>query len=85
MDKFQITKPPKVWVSGFLSVNGNGILAPTIIENFPLYCKYQSYGNFQITDPLQSLGLHFSECQQKQNISICHYENIKKWLPYHKY
>ena len=24
-EKFKITNPPKVWVSGFLSVNGNGI------------------------------------------------------------
>ena len=24
-EKFQITDPPKVWVSSFLSVNGNGI------------------------------------------------------------
>ena len=28
---------------------------------------------FQITDP-QSLGLRFSECQQKWNIGIGHYE-----------
>ena len=27
----------------------------------------------------------FSECQQKRNISIGHYEKIQKWLPFHKY
>ena len=31
----------------------------------------------------QSLGLWFSECQWKQNISIGHYEKIEKWLPFH--
>ena len=30
---FQITNPPKVWVSGFLSVNGNAKLVLAITEN----------------------------------------------------
>ena len=25
------------------------------------------------------------KCQWKQNISVGHYEKIKKWLPFHKY
>ena len=40
---------------------------------------------FQITDPYKSLGLQFSECQQKQNISFGHYEKIEKWPPVCKY
>ena len=31
---------------------------------------------FQITNLLQSLGLWFSECQHKWNISVGHYEKI---------
>ena len=38
---------------------------------------------FQITDPPQSLGLWFSECRGKWNISVSHYEKIEKWLPFH--
>ena len=30
-EKFQITDPTKVWVSGFPSVNRNGILASSIM------------------------------------------------------
>ena len=32
MEKFQITNPPKVWVSGFLGVDGNGISASAIMK-----------------------------------------------------
>ena len=38
---------------------------------------------FQITDPPKSLGLLFSGCWRKQNISISHYEKIEKWLSFH--
>ena len=37
--------------------------------------------NFKILTP-QSLGLQFSKCQWKQNISIGHYEKIEKWLSF---
>ena len=41
---------------------------------------------FQINNPPpQSLGLWFSECQQKWNINISHYEKIENWPPFHKY
>ena len=39
---------------------------------------------FQITDP-QNLGLRFSECQWKWNISIGHDKKIEKWPPFYKY
>ena len=35
---------------------------------------------FQINDPPQSLGLPFSECQQKWNIKK---KKLEKWLPFH--
>ena len=38
---------------------------------------------FQITNPPQSLDLWFSECQQKWNITVSHYEKIENSLPFH--
>ena len=32
MEKFEITDPPKVWVSGFLGVDGNGISVSAIMK-----------------------------------------------------
>ena len=32
--------------------------------------------NFKLLTPPQSLGLRFSECQQKQKIRVCHNEKI---------
>ena len=32
MEQFPITDPPKVWVSGFPSVDGNGISASAIMK-----------------------------------------------------
>ena len=37
--------------------------------------------NFKLPTPPQSLGVRFSECEQKCNISIGHYKKIEKWLP----
>ena len=42
-EKFQITASPKVWVSGFLSVNGNKILASAIMKKLKM-AKYVPYG-----------------------------------------
>ena len=84
-EKFQITNP-KVWVSGFLSVNIS-IGHYEKIEKWPPFCEYWLYGKFSNYQPPhpQSLGLWFSECQQKWNIHISHYEKIEKWPPFHKY
>ena len=65
MEKFQITNPPKVWVSSFLSVNGNGISASAIMKKIENDCHFFNIDHtekFQITDPPKSLGLQFSEC-----------------------
>ena len=54
MENFQITNPPKVWVSGFLSVNGNGISALAIMKKLKNGCHFVNIDrmeNFQITNP----------------------------------
>ena len=79
-EKFQITDPPKVWVSGFSSVNRNRISALAIMKKLKNGCHFININcmeKIQITNPPpQSLGVRFSECQQKQNISIGHYKKI---------
>ena len=86
MEKFPITEPPpKVWVSGFPSVNGNGISVSAIMKKLKNGCNFFNIDHmekFPTTDPPQSLGLQFSKCQWKQNISIGHYEKIEKWLTF---
>ena len=81
MEKFQITNPPKVWVSSFLSVNRNGISALAILKKIEIWLpfhKYWLYGKISNYRPPKSLSLRFSECWQKWNISIGHYEKILK-------
>ena len=119
----------KVWVSGFLSVDGNRISVLAIMKKLKNGCHFININHmekFQTTDPPkfgspvfrvsteteyqyrplwknwkmatillisivqknfqlptpQSLGLQFSKCQRKWNISIGHYEKIEKWLPF---
>ena len=53
-EKFQITNPPKVWVSSFLGVNGNGISALAImkkLKNGSHFVNIDHMEKFQITDP----------------------------------
>ena len=80
-ETFQITNPPpKFGVSGFPSVDGNGISASAImkkLKNGSHFINIDRMEKFQITDPPQSLCLQFSECWQKWNISISHYEKLK--------
>ena len=76
-ENFPITKPPKVWVYGFPSVNRNGISALAIMKKLKNGCHFFNIDHtekFPITDPPQSLGLRFSKCQWKRNISVSHYE-----------
>ena len=89
---YQHPPPPKVSVSGFLSDNGNRTSVLVIMKKLKNGCHFinmHSTENFlKITDhplPLpstpKSLGLWFSECQQKWNFSVSHYEKIEKWRP----
>ena len=71
--------PVKVWVSSFLCVNGNGISVLAIMKkmkNGHHFINIDCAEKIQITNAPrpQSLGLHFSKCQQKWNISVGHYE-----------
>ena len=55
-EKFQMTHPPKVSVSGFLSVNGNGISASAIIKKLKNGSHFVNINHteiFQITNPLK--------------------------------
>ena len=54
MEKCQITDLPKVWVSGFLSVDGNRISVLVIMKKFENGCHFINIDHtekFQITDP----------------------------------
>ena len=81
MENFQITDPHKVWVFGFLSVNRNRISASAIMKKLNmatilLICILLILviqKKFKLLTP-QSLGLWFSECRHKWNISIGHYQ-----------
>ena len=77
---FKLPTPSKVWVSSFPSVNRNRISVSAImkkIEKWLPFRKYRSYTKILNHWPPISLGLQFSQCQQKQNISVSHYE--KNW------
>ena len=55
---------PKVWISGFPSVDGNGISVLAIIKKLKNGCHFFNIDRtekFQITNP-QSLDLWFSNC-----------------------
>ena len=84
--KFSNYWAPKNWVSSFPSVNRNGISVLVIMKKLKNGYHFINiiWKNFKLTIP-QSLGLQFSKCQWKQNISISHYEKIEKWSPFHKY
>ena len=56
IEKFQITDPPKVWVTGFLSVDGNGISVSAImnkLKNGQHFVNIDHKEKCQITGPLK--------------------------------
>ena len=55
-----------------------------ILKNGHHFVNIDHTEKFQITNP-PSLGLRFSKCQQKWNISVGHYEKIEKWPALCKY
>ena len=66
----------KIHVSSFPSVDRNDISALAIMKKLKNSCHFVNIDHaekFQIPTP-QSLGLRFSKCRWKQNISIGHYE-----------
>ena len=54
IENFQIIDPLKVWVSGFLSVDGNGISVSAIMRKLKNGCHFINIDHvekFQITNP----------------------------------
>ena len=80
--KLPITDPSQVWVSGFLSVDGNAKLVSAITENGEngrSTPKTRPRAKLPITDPSSSLGLRFFECRRKRKIGVGHYRKWEKW------
>ena len=84
IEKFGKLNRWKICVSSFLSVD---VISPSAImkklKNDCHFINIDRMEKFQITNPPQSLGLWFSECQWKWNITVGHYEKIEKWLKFH--
>ena len=79
---------PKVWVSRFWVSMKTGYQSQQLWKNqkWPPFHKYQSYRKFSKYQPCpQGLGLQFSKCWWKWNISIYHYQKCEKWPPFCKY
>ena len=79
MEKFQVTDPPKVWVSIFLSVDGNGISALAIMKKLKNGCHFINIHHmekFQITIPPKFGSPVLKVSMEQWNISISHYEKI---------
>ena len=58
-EKFQITDPPKIWVSSCPSVDGNGISALATMKKLKNGCHFMNIDRtekFQITDPSPKFG-----------------------------
>ena len=83
IEKFGKLNQRKIRVSSFLSADGISLSA--ILKKLKNGCHFVNIDRmekFQITDPAQSLGLRFSECQWKRNITVGHYEKIENFLPF---
>ena len=83
MEKFGKLNRWKIHVSSFPIVDR--ISASAImkkLKNGYHLVNINHMENFKFTDPAKVLGLWFSECWQKQNITVSHYEKIEKWLPF---
>ena len=46
-EKFQITDHPNIWVSGFLSVDGNGISALAIMKKLQNGCHFVNINHME--------------------------------------
>ena len=80
--KLPITDPPKVWVSGFLSVDGNAKLVSAIMENGKNGCstlKTRPRAKLPITDPPKVWVSGFLSVERKRKIGVSHYGKWEKW------
>ena len=88
MEKCLITNPPKVWVSGFVCVNGNGISASAImkkLKNAHYFVKIDHMEKFQITNPPKVLVSSFLSVNRNGISVSAIMKKIEKWPPFHKY
>ena len=80
--KLPIADPPKVWVSGFLSVDGIAKLVSAITENGKngrSALKTRPRAKLPITDPLKVWGSGFLSVDGKCKIGVSHYRKWGKW------
>ena len=81
--KLLITDPPKVWLSGFPSVNRNGKLVSAIMKNqkngsnSPKMCPR---AKLPITDPPLKFGSPVFRVSTEMENWCLHYEKSEKWL-----
>ena len=81
--KLPIIDPPKVWVSGFLSVDGNAKLVSAITENgekmavAPQKCVLEQ--NFQLLTPPKVWVSGFLSVDGNAKLVLAITENGKKW------
>ena len=86
---FKLLTPPKVWVSGFPSVKGNGISALAIMKKLKNGCHFINIDcmeKFQITDPHPKVCVSSFLSVDRNGISAlaimkklkngCHFVNI---------
>ena len=77
--------PPKFRLQVFPVSPGMEYHVSAIMKKLKNGCHFVtmcSTEKIQITNTPQSLGIWFSGCQQKWNISIGHYGKIEKWWPF---
>ena len=80
MEKFQITDRPKVWVSGFMGVNGNGISASAIMKKLKKghhFVNIDHMEKFQITDLPKFGPLVFQVSTEKENTVLAIMKKLK--------
>ena len=85
MEKFQITNPPKVWVSGFPSVNRNRISASAIMKKLKTGChliNIDCMEKFQITNPRKVWVSSFQSVAGNGISALAIMKKIEKWLPF---
>ena len=81
--KLPITDPPKVWVSGFPSVDGNAKLVSAITENGKngrSSPKTHPRAKLPITDPPKVWVSGFLSVNGNRKIGVSHYRKWEKWL-----
>ena len=86
MEKIQITNSPKVWASGFPSVDGNGISALAImkkLKNGHHLVNIYHMEKFQITNFPKVWVSGFPSVDGNGISALAIMKKIEKWLPFH--